>query len=347
MIQLEFNEAQKQALHYERFNHPHPRVQLKMEVLWLKSQDIPHHQICQLAGITENTMRAYFREYKKGGVEQLKEINFYRPQSELENHRTTLENHFREHPPATVGEAIEQIATLTGIRRSPTQVRAFLKSLGMRCLKVGSIPAKADVDEQEEYKQKKLEPRLEEAEAGQRVVFFVDAAHFVMGAFLGWIWCFERLLVKAPSGRKRFNVLGALNAVTHEVITVTNDTYITATQICELLQKIAALELTLPITLVLDNARYQKCKIVQVLADELGIELLYLPSYSPNLNLIERLWKFVKKKCLYAKYYPDFFQFSAAITDCLEQPHLKYKQELDSLLTLKFQSFDKAQIMAA
>jgi transposase len=247
----------------------------------------------------------------------------------------------------TVAEAIMQIESLTGIRRSPTQIRVFLKSMGMRCLKVGSIPAKANTEAQEEYRQKKLEPRLEEAKAGERAVFFVDAAHFVMGAFLGMIWCFERLFVRAPSGRKRFNVLGALNAITHEVITVTNDTYITATPVCELLQKLAALGLTVPITLVLDNARYQKCALVQELADALGIELLYLPPYSPNLNLIERLWKFVKKECLSAKYYEDFSLFSAAITDCLEKTHLKYKPELDSWLTLKFQSFNKTQIMTA
>ena len=97
-------------------------------------------------------------------------------------------------------------------------------------------------------------------------VFFVDAAHFVMGAFLGFVWCFERLFVKSPSGRKRFNVLGALNAITHEVIMVTYDTYITATQVCELWSKIAALGLIITITLVLDNARYQKCKVVEELA---------------------------------------------------------------------------------
>ncbi len=132
----------------------------------------------------------------------------------------------------------------------------------MKCLKVGSLPSKADPDEQEDYKEKKLEPRLNEAKEGKRAVFFVDAAHFVMGAFLGFVWCFERLFVKSPSGRKRFNVLGALNAITHEVILVTNDTYITATQVCELLEKIAALGLMIPITLVLDNARYQKCKAI-------------------------------------------------------------------------------------
>jgi transposase len=215
----------------------------------------------------------------------------------------------------------------------------------MRCLKVGAIPAKADPDEQEEYKRDKLQPRLEEAKRGERAVLFVDAAHFVMGAFLGMIWCFQRIFIKSPSGRKRFNVLGALNAITHEVILVTNDSYITAIQVCELLQKLKELRLSIPITLVLDNARYQKCRVVQDLAKSLEIELLYLPTYSPNLNLIERLWKFVKKKCLYGKYYEDFTQFSSAISGCLNDAHLQHKKELDSLLTLRFQHFDKAQIM--
>jgi hypothetical protein len=68
MLQLEFTETEKQALHYERFNHPHPRVQLKMEVLWLKSQNLPHWQICQLTGISENTLRSYCQAYREGGT---------------------------------------------------------------------------------------------------------------------------------------------------------------------------------------------------------------------------------------------------------------------------------------
>jgi transposase len=190
---------------------------------------------------------------------------------------------------------------------------------------------------------KKLEPRLEEAKAGERAVFFVDAAHFVLGAYLGFLWCFERVFIQSGSGRQRFNVLGALNAVTHELITVTNETYINAQSVCELLHKLAALGLSIPITLVLDNARYQKCAVVMELAQSLDIELLYLPAYSPNLNLIERLWKFVKKQCLYSIYYPDFQSFKQAITSCLDQCHTTYKQELDSLLTLRFQSFKKVK----
>lgn len=159
------------------------------------------------------------------------------------------------------------------------------------------------------------------------------------------MWCFTRLFIKAPSGRKRFNVLAALNAVTHELITVTNDTYINANSVCELLCSIALLDINGPITLVLDNARYQKCKIVFKLAEFLDIELLYLPPYSPNLNLIERLWKFVKKECLYSKYYSEFGNLKNAIINCLSQTDSTHKQELDSLLTLRFQRFEKAQFL--
>jgi transposase len=179
------------------------------------------------------------------------------------------------------------------------------------------------------------------------VVFFVDAAHFVLAPFLGMLWCFARVFIRAPAGRQRFNVLGALNAITHELMMVTNDTYITASTVCELLRQLAALHLKVPITLVLDNARYQKCYLVEALAASLQIELLYLPAYSPNLNLIERVWKFVKKTCLYSTYYANFHDFKQAISACLAQTHTTYKKELDSLLTLKFQTFKESQVMAA
>ena len=118
-------------------------------------------------------------------------------------------------------------------------------------------------------------------------MFFVDAAHFVFGTFLCCLWSFKRIFVRAASGRQRFNVLGAWNAVTRELIAVTNTTVVNTETMCELLRKIAALGFTGPITLVLDNARYQRNAVVQALAEQLSITLLYLPSYSPNLNLIE------------------------------------------------------------
>ena len=153
------------------------------------------------------------------------------------------------------------------------------------------------------------------------------------------------MFVKAPSGRQRFNVLGALNALTHKLITVTNSSYINSDSVCELLLKLAQASTDIPITVVLDNARYQRCKKVQEYAASLGIELLFLPPYSPNLNLIERLWKFVKRKCLYSRYYETFQDFKAAITNCLSKTDTEYQQELDTLLTLNFQTFNKVHVV--
>ena len=110
----------------------------------------------------------------------------------------------------------------------------------------------------------------------------MDAAHFVLAPFLGYLWTRLRRFIRAPAGRQRFNVLGALNAVTHQLVTVTNDSYINAQSVCDLLRKIAAAHAEIPITLILDNARYQKCKIVWALAESLKIELLYLPSYTDS-----------------------------------------------------------------
>lgn len=311
----------------------------------LKGRDMKHKEICEIVGISGNTLRSYLRDFQEGGIEKLKEVNFYKPQSELENHKDTIEKYFREHPASGIKEAMNKIEELTGVKRSENRVRKYLKSIGMKRCKVGMIPAKADVEEQERFVKEDMTPRLKEAEEGKRIVFFVDAAHFVLAPFLGFLWAFTRVFIKAPAGRKRFNVLGALNAVTHELITVCNDTYINAESVCELLQKIANMYVGIPITLILDNARYQKCKVVHELAALLNIELLYLPAYSPNLNIIERLWKFVKKKCLWSKYYADFKDFKMAISDCLNQTHTTYKNELKTLLTLKFQMFKKVQVV--
>ncbi len=100
----------------------------------------------------------------------------------------------------------------------------------------------------------------------------------------------------------------------------------------------------LPISLVMDNASYQRCYFVRDLATALGIEIIFLPSYSPNLNLIERLWKFVKKKALYTEYDETFPDFKQAVSDSIANSHNKYKKELSSLLTLNFQPFENVNL---
>ena len=143
-----------------------------------------------------------------------------------------------------------------------------------------------------------------------------------------------------------YNVLEAWNAVTNSLILATNTTVVSSETACELLRKIAAQSVGRPVTVVLDNARYQYCQVVQDLAQVLGIELLFLPSYSPNLNLIERLWKFVKKNALRGRYYPTFADFRAGIDDCLAQIETTHRPVLATLMTHNFQTFDNVSLLA-
>lgn len=165
MLQLAFSEADKQALHYERYHHPHPRVQQRMEALGLKSQGVPHHQIAQLCAISANTLRSYLKLYQGGGVEALKQLNSHCPQSALSAYRDPIETHVQAHPPQTINEAVAMLEALTGIRRSPTQVRLSLTHLGLHRRKVGLLPAQGDPDAQAEY-QKKVGATLSRSTSG-------------------------------------------------------------------------------------------------------------------------------------------------------------------------------------
>jgi hypothetical protein len=141
MIRIDFSEPDVQRIKQLRYEHPHPRIRKRMDVLWLKSQGLTHQEICRLTGICSNTLRSYLRLFRSGGVDNVMELKFYAPTSELEQHRHRLEVHFRQHP------------------------------LGMAPRKVGSIPSKADPQAQETFRVKELEPRLEEAKRGRRAIF--------------------------------------------------------------------------------------------------------------------------------------------------------------------------------
>jgi transposase len=199
-----------------------------------------------------------------------------------------------------------------------------------------------DPERQKEFLEQELKPLLDKEKNGEGRVFFVDAAHFVMGAFLGMVWCFERLFLPSSSGRKRYNVLGAYSNQDNNLITITNENYINSDTLVELFIKINTAYSGSKITLVMDNARYQRCDKVMDKAQELGIDLLFLPPYSPNLNLIERLWKFTKKQCLYNQYYESFNNFKKAIDHCLMNVQTTFKQQIKTLLNPKFQLFLKS-----
>jgi len=156
MIQINFTAEDINGLHYERFNHPHPRVMRKMEAIYLKSLKLKNDDICKITKITSNTLRAYMTEYIEGGIDRLKEVRFHIRTSALEEYSGTIEQYFKENPPVTIAEAAEKIEQLTGIRRGLTQVEKFVKSLGFKRRKIASIPVKALTEEKKTNKKNSL-----------------------------------------------------------------------------------------------------------------------------------------------------------------------------------------------
>ena len=348
MLKLDFTEKEIEQIYRQFMSHPSGPVKKKLHVVYLKSLGLPHHEIVRIARVSEDSVTRYLKAYADGGLKALYTVLFYRPTSALLPHKEAIKDCFLANPPHNVSQASYAIEQLIGIKLSLSSCRDFMrKHLGMRFRKMAVIPSKADPIKQKEFLDQKIEPLLEEEKQGKRRVFFVDAAHFVMGAFLGMIWCFERLFLKSSSGRKRYNVLGAYSVKGTELITITNDAYINSDTLVELLKAISNLHGDTAITLVMDNARYQRCDKVMNKAKELGIDLLFLPSYSPNLNLIERLWKFTKKQCLYNRYYESFCQFKMAIDDCLDKVNSTFSEQIKTLLNPRFQLFEKTANLTA
>ena len=240
MLRIAFPEKEVLKLQNLQGFHPHPVVRRRALILNLKSQNIPHHTIAKIADVSENTIRSCFKAYQNNGIASVQIMNFYQPESRLKSFEVVVKEYFEKTPPCTIAQACVEIEKLTGVSIKNTQMRAYIKSIGVRHRKVNSIPAKANIEAQKKFHDQELQPRLEEAKNGKRKVYFVDAAHFVLGAFLGYLWSFVRVFIRTPSGRQRFNVLGALDAITKELVTITNDTYITSLQVCELLRQIAS-----------------------------------------------------------------------------------------------------------
>ena len=172
MLKLDFTIEQIEALKYQKFHHPHPRVRRKMKALLLKSKGLPHSTIAELVGVSPNTLLNYFRQFEEGGVTALAQLNFYQPTSTLEPFTAVITAHFQTHPFVSINHAKAEIETLMQVSLSPTQIRDFLVKLGIKRRKVGQIPAKADLEKQADFLENELQPRLEEAEKQTRQVFF-------------------------------------------------------------------------------------------------------------------------------------------------------------------------------
>jgi transposase len=271
MVTLKLSEKQLDDLYKELFSNADPRARKKCLIVYLRAKGRPCHEIADIVRVDKDTVTNAVKKYIQGGLARLLKEGYRKPKSQLEPYSARLKELFEKQPPHTVNQAIEIIFEETGVRLKHSACQSFLKKIGMKCRRCGLVPGKAMDDEkqceaQQVFHDQKLQPLLDVAKQSKRTVLFVDAAHFVMGAFLGMVWCFTRLLLPSASGRKRHHVLGAYDPITHEAITVTNDTYINRWVLGEFLDKIAGAYAGTgrPITLVLDNASVNRCGIIAI-----------------------------------------------------------------------------------
>ena len=341
MLTLSISPEGLKEVNYERYHYPVAKIRIRFMILSLLGQGIHKSEVARQTGVHTNTVRTCIRRYNNSGPVGLKQLHYKGRQSQLANFQASIEQCFRDEPPRTGGEAAARINTLTHTQISPSAARRFMRRIGMRCMRQGQMPGNADPKRQRDFLDTTLQPLIDEAQAGKRELFFVDSAHFILESFVCMVWCFVRQFIRTGSGRNRINVLGAINAVTQQLETVINTAYITSTEVVTLLEQLRAAYAGRIIDVVLDNARYQHCSLVKAAAGRLDINLVFLPPYSPNLNLIERLWKLIRKRTLNGRYYDTVEKFHQAIRTAVKNVNdaPDWRDALKTLLTCKFQLF--------
>ena len=317
----------------------------RLAVMFFIIAELPTKRICILTGMCDKVVRQIRNDMKVYPLSSLLTIKkgTGRP-CDLAKSENKIKEEIQKKNYFSRQQIVDMIWEKFEIRISLSAVGKYLKKWGFKKLKCGSFPAKADHEKQNSFYEKTLHPLMKKAKKGAVALLFMDASHFVMGCdFLGFVYSLVRRFVATGSGRQRYNVLGAIDFVTKKVLTFTNDEYINAKSVCELLKKIAVEYAGQTVHIIPDNARYQKCKLVTELAAELKINLEFLPSYSPNLNLIERLWKFVKAQIRTVNY-TNFKEFKAVIDEALESTTKEKKPEIDRIIGEKVQLFKLKEV---
>lgn len=311
----------------------------RIRVILLLNQGETYKNISKFLFLDEGTIANYRKRYKEGGLEGLI-IDDYLAKNFLLSDEQLLELslHLEANIYLSVKEITAHIEVTYGVQYSISGATKLLKKMGFTYKKTKPVPGKASREKQELFieEYKKLKQKLQELDGK---IYFCDSTHPYHNPVIsyGWVKVGEDFEIKTNSGRSHLNINGAVDIESMEVVTSISDT-VNADAICDLLKSIRSLN-SLPLAevyLILDNAPYNRSKKVKTLANELNISLVYLPSYSPNLNPIERLWKFFKKKTLYNQYYELEQDFKAACLNFFQNID-QYRKELKSLLTDNFQ----------
>lgn len=312
------------------------RLADRIKCILLLSDGYTQKQVAQILLFDERTVLRYKKLYTEG-VNKLLEWDYTGKQPKLSpEQEKLLVEHLEHHIYSKASDIAHYIKTVFDVDYSSDGLVIALHRLGFSYKKTKLRPAKADKEKQEEFLKKYLDIRdsLKEDEK----LYFIDGVHPTHNSApsYAWIKTGTEKEILSNTGRERININGAYSPQDHEII-VREDERINSDSTIELFKSIEAKHPELSkIYVISDNARYYYSKKVWEYLEGSKIEMVYLPSYSPNLNLIERLWKLFKKKVIYNKYYEKFGQFKNAVFDFFDKKVTQMKPELDRLMTEKF-----------
>lgn len=295
-----------------------------------------YEEVSRLLLLDEGTIRRYEKDYNKTGLDGLLTVHYQGGTSKLTSEQETqLVEELESKVYLSAKEICAYVKDTFQIEYTPEGMVHLLHRIGFVYKKAKQVPGKA-----EEEKQKKFIEQYEktkEKKSSNDKIFFIDATHPHHNSIpsYGWIKKGETVEIKSNTGREKLNLNGAVNIQDCEVIIRAEET-INADAVINLLQEIELKNSEADnIYIILDNAPYNRAKKVQEYIKDSKIELIFLPSYSPNLNIIERLWWFFKKEVLYNKYYDKFSDFKKIVMSFFENIHL-HKDKLSRLLTDNF-----------
>ncbi len=287
--------------------------------------------------LDEETIRNYLNRYRCGGLKALLSDNLKGYGGKLSKSvLEQLDNHLNQHTYVTIKEIVSYVSKQFKVKYSISGMTDLLHRLNYTYKKPKLVPGKADAKAQEEFVA--FYNELKETKGANDYIYFMDGAHPQHNsvAAYGWIKKGTVKELKSNTGRKRVNINGAINIEDMSPVVGYSNT-INAQSTISLLKKIETKHPEAEsIYTICDNARYYRSKKVMKYLEESKVKLVFLPAYSPNLNLIERLWKYFRKIVLYNKYYETFDEFKKACKSFFRRSK-KYKEKISSLLTENFQ----------
>jgi transposase len=310
----------------------------RIKTILLLNQGYSYEETARILLLDDSTIRTYYQEYQQGGLDKVVSDYYKGKQPTLApSQEHFLKLHLRIHTYLATHEIAVYVTGRFGVTYSIGGMTKLLHRLGFTYKKPKVVPGKADVVKQAAFLKEYQE--LKAARALQDHIYFVDGVHPHHNAIpaYGWIEKGKDKYLKTNTGRQRLNLNGALNSEDVTDVEILSEPTLNAEAMIRLCERLLTKHAVGIIYLILDNARYYRAKkVTRFVKDHPRIVLRFLPSYSPNLNLIERLWLFFQKKLLYNRYYQDFQTFERASLHFFS--NLKqYRKELQSLLTDSFQ----------